>query len=111
MYKKQMVGDPNLVTDIMINLVDGGPFLYKLVGTWAHSPHPKHWREMLDWFNSIDHEKFDPYVPGMITSDWLHMHTSMGKRHMTWVRKGTKISISIHKNLLMKHKWMEHINF
>ena len=39
---------------------------------------------MLDWFNSIDHDKFDPYVKGMATSDWLHMHTSMGKRHMTW---------------------------
>ena len=62
------------------------PFLYKLVGTWAFSPHPKHWREFLDWFNSVDNEKFDPYVPGIISSDWLHMHTSMGKRHMTWVR-------------------------
>lgn len=61
------------------------PFLYKLVGTWAFSPHPKHWREFLDWFNSVDNEKFDPYVPGIISSDWLHMHTSMGKRHMTWV--------------------------
>ena len=61
------------------------PFLYKLVGTWAYSPHPKHWREFLDWFNSIDEYKFDPYVPGMLTSDWLHIHNSMGKRHMTWV--------------------------
>ena len=25
------------------------PFLYKLVGTWAFSSHPKHWREFLDW--------------------------------------------------------------
>ncbi len=62
------------------------PFLYKFVGTWAFAPHPKHWREFLDWFNSVDNEKFDPYVPGLITSDWLHMHTSMNKRHMTWVR-------------------------
>ncbi len=66
-------------------LNDHEPFLYRLVGTWAFSPHPKHWREFLDWFSSIeDNETFDPYVPGMITSDWLHMHTSMGKRHMTW---------------------------
>ena len=60
------------------------PFLYRLVGTWGFAPHPARWREMLDWFNSIDHDKFDPYVKGMATSDWLHMHTSMGKRHMTW---------------------------
>lgn len=60
------------------------PFLYKLVGTWAFAPHPKRWREFLDWFHSVDNEKFDPYVPGLLTSDWLHMHTSMGKRHMTW---------------------------
>ena len=63
------------------------PFLYKLVGTWAFSPHPKNWRLFLDWFNSIDTDKFDPYVPGLVTSDWLHMHNSMGKRHMTWVKQ------------------------
>merc|ERR1712050_44175 len=60
------------------------PFLYRFVGTWGYSPHPRRWREMLDWFHSIDHEKFDPHVPGLVTSDWLHMHTSMGKRHQTW---------------------------
>ncbi|XP_040574754.1 uncharacterized protein [Lepeophtheirus salmonis] len=69
--------------DVEINN-EGMPFLYKLVATWGFSPHPKHWREFLDWFHSIDNEKFDPYVPGLITSDWLHMHTTMGKRHMTW---------------------------
>lgn len=63
---------------------DHQPFLYKLVGTWAFAPHPKAWREFLDWFNSIDSDNFDPYVPGLVTSDWLHMHNSMGKRHMTW---------------------------
>jgi hypothetical protein len=42
-----------------------------------------------DWFNSVDYDTFDPYVPGLITSDWLHMHNSMGKRHMTWVRLRT----------------------
>ena len=73
---------------------DHEPFLYRLVGTWAFSPHPKHWREFLDWFNSLDNENFDPYVPGLITSDWLHMHNAMGKRHMTWV------SIIIHEPIL-----------
>ena len=62
------------------------PFLYKLVGTWAFSPHPKNWRLFLDWVNSIeDFYEYDPYVPGLVTSDWLHMHKSMGKFHMTWV--------------------------
>ena len=60
------------------------PFLYKLVGTWGFAPHPRRWREFLDWFHSVDSESFDPYVPGMVTSDWLHQHTTMGKRHMTW---------------------------
>ena len=76
--------DPATVRDVLIQNGDE-PFLYKLVGTWGFAPHPKRWRELLDWFNSIDHDNFDPYVPGMATSDWLHMHTSMGKRHMTWV--------------------------
>ena len=79
--------DPATVRDVMIQNGDE-PFLYKLVGTWGFAPHPKRWRELLDWFNSIDSQTFDPYVPGMATSDWLHMHTSMGKRHMTWVKKG-----------------------
>jgi len=62
------------------------PFLYKLVGTWAFSPHPKNWRLFLDWVNSIEdlENGFDPYVPGLVTSDWLHMHKSMGKFSSTW---------------------------
>ena len=78
MFKKPERSDLELINNYQ-------PFLYKLVGTWAFSPHPKKWREFLDWFNSLDSEKFDPYVPGLVTSDWLHMHTTMGKRHMTWV--------------------------
>lgn len=84
MYKKlENNYDPAKVQDVRIQNGDD-PFLYRLVGTWGFAPHPARWREMLDWFNSIDHDKFDPYVKGMATSDWLHMHTSMGKRHMTW---------------------------
>ena len=60
------------------------PFLYKLVGTWAFSPHPARWREFLTWFRSLDSETFDPYVPGLVTSDWLHIHTKQNRRHMTW---------------------------
>jgi hypothetical protein len=45
-----------------------------------------------DWFNSVDYDTFDPYVPGLITSDWLHMHNNMGKRHMTWVSSTTAIT-------------------
>ena len=33
---------------------------------------------------SLDSESFDPYVPGLVTSDWLHIHTWQGRRHMTW---------------------------
>ena len=79
------------------------PFLYKLVGTWAFSPHPKNWRLFLDWFNSIeDVDTFDPYVPGIVTSDWLHMHNSMGKRHMTWVNiKHIKLPYTRYYNPLL----------
>ncbi len=48
---------------------------------------PRRWREFLDWFHSVDSDSFDPFVPGLATSDWLHQHTAMGKRHMTWVRR------------------------
>ncbi len=27
-----------------------------------------------------------PNCPGMISSDWLHIHTRQGRRHMTWVQ-------------------------
>ena len=78
-------------------LNDHQPFLYKLVGTWALSPHPARWREFLTWFRSKDSETFDPYVPGLITSDWLHMHTWQGRRHMTWEQ--WHIYYSEHNNL------------
>jgi len=77
MFKKPERADMEIVNDHL-------PFLYKLVGTWAFSPHPKRWREFLSWFNSLDSEAFDPYVPGLVTSDWLHIHTWQGRRHMTW---------------------------
>ncbi len=83
LFKKPVRSDLEFMNDHL-------PFLYKLVGTWAFSPHPKNWRLFLDWFNSIDHENFDPYVPGLVTSDWLHMHNNMGKRHMTWVCSKSK---------------------
>jgi len=71
-------------TDLIIKN-EHKPFLYKFVGTWGYAPHPKRWREMLDWFYSLENpDGFDPYVKGLATSDWLHMHTSMRKRHMTW---------------------------
>eukprot|EP00090_Calanus_glacialis_P047235 TRINITY_DN9692_c0_g1_i1.p1 TRINITY_DN9692_c0_g1~~TRINITY_DN9692_c0_g1_i1.p1 ORF type:complete len:343 (+),score=82.89 TRINITY_DN9692_c0_g1_i1:187-1215(+) len=77
MFKKPERADLEIINDHF-------PFLYKLVGTWAFSPHPKKWREFLAWFNSLDSEAFDPYVPGLVTSDWLHIHTWQGRRHMTW---------------------------
>jgi len=77
MFKKPERADMEILNDHK-------PFLYKLVGTWAFSPHPKYWREFLAWFNSLDSETFDPYIPGLVTSDWLHIHTKQGRRHMTW---------------------------
>jgi hypothetical protein len=40
------------------------PFLYRLVGSWAFSPHPAQWAAFLHWFDSLDSDTFDPYVPG-----------------------------------------------
>ena len=80
-----MIKKPERSDLIIVN--QNKPFLYKFVGTWGYAPHPKRWKEMVDWFYSLeDPDKFDPYVPGLATSDWLHMHTSMNKRHMTWVQ-------------------------
>ena len=62
---------------------DHHPFLYKLVGTWGFSPHPRQWRRFIRWFRNIDSETFDPYVPGLITSDWYHIHV----RQVEVVRK------------------------
>jgi len=64
-------------------LNEGVPFLYRLVGTWGFSPHPARWTQFINWFNQLD-KQFDPYVPGLITSDWLHIHNRQGRRHMTW---------------------------
>ena len=55
-----------------------------------------------DWFNSVDYDTFDPYVAGLITSDWLHMHNSMGKRHMTWVRDVTQVGGEMCKTVLYR---------
>ena len=89
-----MIKKPERNDLIIVN--ENKPFLYKLVGTWGYAPHPKRWREMLDWFYSLENpDTFDPYVPGLATSDWLHMHTSMNKRHMTWV--------SFHRKYMFYH--------
>jgi len=64
----------------------------------------------------VDSEKFDPYVPGLITSDWLHMHTNMGKRHMTWEQWHVYYSerhnhftlyLTLPKSLTMAANWRE----
>ena len=71
MFKKPERSDMEILNDHQ-------PFLYKLVGTWAFSPHPEQWQNFLTWFRSLDNETFDPYIPGLITSDWLHIHTKQG---------------------------------
>ena len=64
MFKKPERSDMEIINDHK-------PFLYKLVGTWAFSPHPARWREFLTWFRSVDSEEFDPYVPGNdLTIGW-----------------------------------------
>ncbi len=93
------------------------PFLYKLVGTWAFAPHPRHWREFLDWFNSLDSDAFDPYVRGLATSDWLHQHTAQGRRHMTWEQWHVyycqhhgqfTLYLNLPDRMTMAANWMEH---
>ncbi len=62
---------------------------------------PRRWREFLDWFHSVDSDSFDPFVPGLATSDWLHQHTAMGKRHMTWVRRTNIRILFLWQNLFV----------
>ncbi|KAL7545880.1 hypothetical protein ACHAWF_009239 [Thalassiosira exigua] len=49
---------------------DHQPFLYKLVGSIGFSPHPKRWREFLEWVATKDLGTFDAHVEGLVTSDW-----------------------------------------
>ncbi len=46
------------------------PFLYKLVGSIAFSPHPLRWKEFLEWVATVDMDTFDADVPGLVTSNW-----------------------------------------
>jgi hypothetical protein len=49
------------------------PFLYRLVGSIGFSPHPDRWKEFMVWCDTHDLATFDPYVPGLITSDWYRV--------------------------------------
>ena len=55
------------------------PFLYRLVGSIAFSPHPEVWRLFIRWINLIDLDSFNVSTPGLVTSDWWN---KLDKRHM-----------------------------
>jgi len=62
------------------------PYLYKLVGSIGYSPHPARWREFTAWVNSVDFEKVDVSVPGLVTTSWWHWfkRRSMWTQHWIW---------------------------
>ena len=55
------------------------PFLYKLVGSYGFSPHPRHWKAFLDWISHTNVDKRDMHVPGLITTEWWK---SSDRRHI-----------------------------
>lgn len=48
---------------------DGTPFMYSMVGSIGFSPHPRVWRQFLEWFKGVG-ASFDPQTPGLITYEW-----------------------------------------
>ena len=50
------------------------PFLFKLVGSVAYSPHPDKWPLFINWLNTINIDLFDVGIPSLVTAKWWHEH-------------------------------------
>lgn len=66
------------------------PFLYKFIGTWGYSPHPKRWKEFLGWYSQ--HSNKPPHyfdVLGLVPTNWWENLSKKRER----VRCGRNICI------------------
>ena len=63
------------------------PFLYKFVGTWGYSPHPKRWKNFLSWHKQHANETpayFD--VPGILPSSWWREFIKQNRTGTMWTQ-------------------------
>jgi hypothetical protein len=63
------------------------PFMYKFIGTWGYSPHPKRWKEFLNWHSEHSNkppEYFD--VPGILPSSWWHEFIKRKRTGSMWTQ-------------------------
>ena len=60
-------------------------FLWKILGTWGFSPHPKTWRMFQDWYHAIKNNRtFRPYVENMIVTKWYKTAEEEGLADGIW---------------------------
>ena len=70
---------PSTIREIVNN---NEPFLFAGVGTYGFSPHPKKWKQFVNWIKSIDIYTFDVNIPFLVTSDSYRR----GKRGHMWTQ-------------------------
>ena len=60
-------------------------FLYRILGSWGFSPHPRIWREFQDWFHEVYKDKtFHPYVNGLVMTSWYKEFEKSGREKSMW---------------------------
>ena len=60
-------------------------FLYRVLGSWGFSPHPKVWRDFQDWFHEAHTNKsFHPYVEGIAMNAWYKSFERKGSANTMW---------------------------
>lgn len=73
--------------------LNGGPgpeevatqFLSPLVGSWGFSPKASHWIAFREWYYEVAlREDTQPYVEGLITTDWYRMFEAERREDSMW---------------------------
>ena len=60
-------------------------FLYRVLGSFGFSPHPKIWREFQDWFHkAVKDTAFHPYVPNTLMDVWYRGFEKKGTQDTMW---------------------------
>ena len=60
-------------------------YLYRVICTWAFSPHPRSWRKFQEWFfTSEQNPNFEPLVLDILPSQWFGQHKAEGKERNLW---------------------------
>lgn len=60
-------------------------FMFPRLGTQAYAPHPKWWVKFQDWFHSVNHKSFHPYVKNdPLVSGWYKGFERKHKANSMW---------------------------